>query len=360
MYCLNIHPGETLQEVIESLCGPVAAVKRAVSKDRPYDIGLRLGSLAADEAFLPARLSALKQTLDESNLRVCHLNGFPYGQFHRTEVKRHVYIPDWSSQQRLEYTLKLAHILARIMPEDENNATISTVPFGYRGLVRVHDCLPLLDEMEARLGDIEAQTGKCIVLAFEPEPDCVVGSVAEALARVPPAKHRTILLDTCHAAVVGERPSECLSQIVQAGFAPLRVQLSAAIVADSSQVETLAGIANSTYLHQTRVYTRAGEPVAEFPDLTDEALDDWWAFARRCQDELVCPDAAHQFTLISFYLVYGAASPRALRRLRRLSSEINYKKPQFGWSSIRLCAVEAGSGKTTVNRMGKPLAELLR
>lgn len=96
------------------------------------------------------------------------------------------------------------------------------------------------------------------------------------------------------------------------------------------------------------------------PDLTDEALDDWWAFARCCQDELVCPDAAHQFTLISFYLVYGAASPRALRRLRRLSSEINYKKPQFGWSSIRLCAVEAGSGKTTVNRMGKPLAELLR
>ena len=273
MYCLNIHPGETLSEVIETLCGPVAAVKRAVSKDRPYDIGLRLGSLAADEAFLPARLSALKQTLDESNLRVCHLNGFPYGQFHRTEVKRHVYLPDWSSQQRLEYTLKLAHILARIMPEDENNATISTVPFGYRGLVRVHDCLPLLDEMEARLGDIEAQTGKCIVLAFEPEPDCVVGSVAEALALVPPAKHRTILLDTCHAAVVGERPSECLSQIVQAGFAPLRVQLSAAIVADSSQVETLAGIANSTYLHQTRIYTRAGEPVAEFPDLTDEALD---------------------------------------------------------------------------------------
>ena len=73
MYCLNVHPGETLPEVIESLCGPVAAVKRAVSKDRPYDIGLRLGSLAADEAFLPARLSALKQTLDETNLRDCYM-----------------------------------------------------------------------------------------------------------------------------------------------------------------------------------------------------------------------------------------------------------------------------------------------
>ena len=127
-------------------------------KDRPYDIGLRLGSLAADEAFLPARLSALKQTLDESNLRVCHLNGFPYGQFHRTEVKRHVYIPDWSSHQRLEYTLKLAHILARIMPEDENNATISTVPFGYRGLVRVHDCLPTTgDETGRAFRDIDLE-----------------------------------------------------------------------------------------------------------------------------------------------------------------------------------------------------------
>lgn len=96
------------------------------------------------------------------------------------------------------------------------------------------------------------------------------------------------------------------------------------------------------------------------PQLTEQALADWWAFAHQCQRELVQADANHQFTLISLILVYETAEPRALRRLRRLSSEVNYRKPQFGWSSIRLCAADAASGKTTTNRMGVPLAELLR
>ncbi|MGN0853646.1 MAG: metabolite traffic protein EboE [Kiritimatiellia bacterium] len=273
MYCLNIHPGETFSEAIAALRGPVAAVKRAVSPDAPYAVGLRLGSRAAQEAILPARLAELKQTLDGAGLQVCHVNGFPYGQFHRTAVKTRVYVPDWSSRLRLEYTLDLARILAAIMPAGERHATISTVPFGYRGNVRAHDCLNLLDEAEARLGDLEAQTGKNIVLAFEPEPDCLAGSVAEALALLPPARHRTILVDTCHAAVVGEKPAACLAQIVRAGFTPRRVQISAAIVADSSRAGALARIANSTYLHQTRIYTRSGEPVAAFPDLSADALD---------------------------------------------------------------------------------------
>ncbi|MGN0843630.1 MAG: metabolite traffic protein EboE [Kiritimatiellia bacterium] len=273
MYCLNVHPGETLSEAIFHLQNQVSAVKKAISPNRPYEIGLRLGSLAAEEALEGTRLAELKRALDSGGFVVRHLNGFPYGQFHRTAVKTHVYTPDWSSRLRLEYTLKLARIAAVIMPAEEKNATISTVPFGYRGMVKPGDCLKLLDEAEVRLEELEAKTGKNVAIAFEPEPDCLGGSVAEILELLAPGKHRTVLLDACHAAVMNEQPHECLARIVRAGFPLCRVQISAAIIADSSQTEALARFANSTYLHQTRIYTHNGEPVAAFADLDADTLN---------------------------------------------------------------------------------------
>lgn len=277
MYCLNLHPGESLSEVIDVLRGDVAAVKRAIAPEHPYEIGLRLGNRAAAEALLPSRLAALRQVLGEGGFVVRHMNGFPYGKFHRTAVKTRVYTPDWSTRERLDYTLDLARILASLLPENETTGTISTLPFGYRGATRLSDCLRLVDEAEKGLYELEAETGKNIVLAFEPEPDCVAGSVSELLACLAPARHRTILVDTCHAAVVGERTSDCVRQILRAGFPFLRAQISAAIVADSSQFETLAGFSNPVYLHQTHVYTKDGEKVAAFPDLSAEAL----AYLRR-------------------------------------------------------------------------------
>lgn len=96
------------------------------------------------------------------------------------------------------------------------------------------------------------------------------------------------------------------------------------------------------------------------PELTEQALDDWWNYARKVQEELVRPDAAHGFTLISLVLLYQTAEPRALRRMRRLASEVSYGKPGAGWSSIRLAAVEAGTGKITANRLGAALTDVLR
>ncbi|MGN0854596.1 MAG: metabolite traffic protein EboE [Kiritimatiellia bacterium] len=273
MYCLNIHPGETLDEVVSTLQGAVAAVKRAVSPAAPYEIGLRLGNLAASEALAPARRNRLRQALDEGGFIVRHLNGFPFGRFHCAPVKTRVYTPDWTSPLRLEYTLKLAQILASLMPEGEKFGTISTVPFGYRATTRAAACFRLIDEAEARLGDLEAATGKHIELAFEPEPDCLAGSVKELLELLAPAPHRTVLIDTCHASVVGEDPGEAAARTLRAGFPLRRVQISAAITAAASQVEALARLANATYLHQTRLYAPSGELAAAFPDLTDEALD---------------------------------------------------------------------------------------
>src|SRR5699024_12401798 len=48
----------------------------------------------------------------------------------------------------------------------------------------------------------------------------------------------------------------------------------------------------------------------------------------------------HLFTLISVVLVCRECDPAALRRLRRYASEVNYRAPESGWSSIRLAVVE--------------------
>lgn len=88
-------------------------------------------------------------------------------------------------------------------------------------------------------------------------------------------------------------------------------------------------------------------------------LEDWWQYAQTLQDTLVHPDATHRFSLISLILVCNTADPAALRRLRWLSSEKNYRKPQYGWSSVRLAIVCAQTGKISTNRAGSPLRTLL-
>lgn len=96
------------------------------------------------------------------------------------------------------------------------------------------------------------------------------------------------------------------------------------------------------------------------PHLDKDTLEDWWQYALTLQKNLVKPDPHHLFTLISVVLVCRECDPAALRRLRRYASEVNYRAPQSGWSSIRLAVVDASSGKIHANRLGAPLVNLLR
>ncbi len=96
------------------------------------------------------------------------------------------------------------------------------------------------------------------------------------------------------------------------------------------------------------------------PHLDRAALDDWWHYAQKVQCTLVQPDASHQFTLISIILICQAADTSALARLRWRTSEVSYRKPQAGWSSVRFSVIDMHSKKITSNRAGAPLTDLLR
>ena len=44
------------------------------------------------------------------------VNAFPYGPFKNQIVKEQVYEPDWRSEERTQYTMNVAEILADVVP----------------------------------------------------------------------------------------------------------------------------------------------------------------------------------------------------------------------------------------------------
>ena len=101
-YCTNIHRGEDWAQTFKSLKTDVISVRDRVSQNKAYAIGLRLSDLASRELSHPAVLETFQQWLKDQNCYVFTINGFPFGNFHGTRVKEQVYVPDWTSKDRLE------------------------------------------------------------------------------------------------------------------------------------------------------------------------------------------------------------------------------------------------------------------
>src|SRR5262249_22614610 len=110
-YCTNVHPGEELAEIVAQLDTYAVAVRQHVETDR-LRLGLWLAEpVAARLCADPAGVARLRRALDARGLEVVTLNGFPYRAFHAPVVKHAVYQPDWTTRERLDYTVNLARIL---------------------------------------------------------------------------------------------------------------------------------------------------------------------------------------------------------------------------------------------------------
>ena len=273
-YCMNIHPGETWQEVRSGVDHYARAVKERVCPKEPFGLGLRLSALAAAE--LEPHLDAFKDALAEAGMYVFTLNGFPYGPFHGTSVKERVYRPGWGSTDRASYTRRLGTILATLLP-DGVDGSVSTVPVAYGKSTPEGAAANLLAEGRA-LARLAERTGKKVVLALEPEPDCLLETSADVLrfwdglraagdAEV--IEFLGICLDTCHMACAFERPVEALRRVEAAGIPVPKVHVTAAlcVLPTADPHVGLAGFADPVYLHQTRV--SADGEVRVFPDLPE-------------------------------------------------------------------------------------------
>ncbi|PPI27054.1 metabolite traffic protein EboE [Rathayibacter sp. AY1B5] len=260
-YCTNVHPAEDLAGVVRQLdvyAGParVAAGLALVGVGLwiPRDLAARLVASAEDRAVLRA-------ALQRNGLEVRTLNAFPYAAFHAEVVKLDVYRPDWTTPERLQYTIDCARILADLLPAGADGS-ISTLPLGWReGWGREQDeaaCRNLARLVE-ELRDLRRSTGHAIRLAIEPEPGCILDTVDDVvdwlhprIGVVDPA-YVGVCLDTCHLAVSFADPASAVRRIRDAGLRVVKVQASAALhLEDPSGRAALTPFVEKRYLHQTR------------------------------------------------------------------------------------------------------------
>ncbi|MEM7594564.1 MAG: metabolite traffic protein EboE, partial [Cyanobacteria bacterium P01_A01_bin.83] len=263
-YCTNIHPGETWSEVKTNLKLYIPQLKARLSPDGFFGIGLRLADIAAKELLAGDNLEQFSIWLKSQDLYVFTLNGFPFGSFHHQVVKDKVYAPDWSTDERLHYTVRLIKILTALLPSGLDGG-ISTLPISYkpwwqnhqqRDQVLTQSSLNLAQAI-AELVAVKQTTGKLIHIDLEPEPDGMLENTQEiidfyenwlfpiagkwleenqgvdqAIAKDWITEHIRVCYDTCHFAVEYESPQYIIHSLQQAGIKIGKIQLSSAIKID--------------------------------------------------------------------------------------------------------------------------------
>ncbi|MBX6355561.1 MAG: metabolite traffic protein EboE [Micromonosporaceae bacterium] len=271
-YCTNVHPAEDLAGILAQLDTYAAAVRRHLDGE-VVGLGLWLPArLAAALADAPAARRRLRRHLDAHGLEVVTLSGSPYPSPGTTEgagadrsTKYAAYQPNWTSRERLEYTLNLARILADLLPGDAVRGSVSTLPLAWRepwDAAAAAEAGRVLDELAEGLTEVAWRTGRLIQVGFEPEPGCVVETTEQAVSALRRVNTDRIglCLDLAHLACAWEDPVQALTRLEEEGLPVVKVQVSAALeVADPAAAqETLRGLAGPGLLRQTRTASGLG------------------------------------------------------------------------------------------------------
>ncbi|ASV31435.1 metabolite traffic protein EboE [Maribacter cobaltidurans] len=302
-YCTNIHPGQDWESTLNSLKEYVPGIKSAVSPDQPFGLGLRLSNKASEELAKGNRMNEFKKWLQDQDVYIFTMNGFPYGNFHNERVKDDVHTPDWTTKERLAYTQRLFHQLAELIPEGINGG-ISTSPISYKHWFKSEVEKQAAFKKGAKqmllvakqLFELEKSTGKYLHLDIEPEPDGFLENTDEVLSFYKdylfPAgrdilakdlnldpdelenlvrRYITICYDICHFSLAYEEPTETFKKFKQAGIQIGKIQVSAALKilfeqGDNQEVwDLLEKFNEPTYLHQ--VTEKSGDGVKTYNDL---------------------------------------------------------------------------------------------
>ena len=293
-YCTNVHAGTDLTSIRENLERYAVEVRNLlkqsgkIADDAPLPVGLWIPNEASLQLVQGNVTDQFASFLADNKLSAFTINGFPYDHFHQDVVKHSVYMPSWCERSRLEYTKRLAEILAGLIPESAESASlgsISTLPIGWpnnpcaNSDEEKNTDLTLAGkhfrELAEYLAKLESQTGRRIVVAIEPEPGCVLDSTDDVIkffdTELPEVNHReyiTVCHDVCHSSVMMEKQDQVLARFKQQDVAVGKVQVSNAIavdwesMSDGRRVEAmrqLSEFAEDRYLHQTGIMNSTGQ-----------------------------------------------------------------------------------------------------
>ncbi|MEM9719220.1 MAG: metabolite traffic protein EboE [Bacteroidota bacterium] len=307
-YCTNIHPGESWEAVFQSLKTHTLPIKEQLCPNNPFGIGLRLSNQASVDLIKGNALAEFKNWLFQNDLYVFTMNGFPYGGFHQVVVKDKVHQPDWTTPERMSYTLRLFNLLQELLPEGTEGG-ISTSPLSYKYWHKGEEALEEViavscqqfAELSYELHRIHETTGKFLHLDIEPEPDGILENTAEVLEfydkyLIPLGSaylsgeygynslqseeilrsHIQLCYDICHFAVAYENPYMALEAFRTADIRIGKIQISSALKADlplnpperGKIKQSFEAFQESTYLHQVVALDASGS-LHQFRDLPD-------------------------------------------------------------------------------------------
>jgi sugar phosphate isomerase/epimerase len=254
-YCTNVHPAEDFAGILAQLDTYAVPIRERLGVD-VLGLGMWLAApVAAGLAGDVAGRQRLRRELDVRGLEVVMLNGFPYQAFQAPVVKHAVYQPDWSTAQRLSYTLDLARVLTDLLPDRAARGSISTLPLAWRepwDVARADACRHHLDELARTL----AQGERDIRVAFEPEPGCIIENTEQAARLLSGMDNRRlgVCLDLAHLACAWEQPRDALRNLARVGLPIVKVQISAALASADPRADAavLGEYVEPRFLHQTR------------------------------------------------------------------------------------------------------------
>jgi len=224
-------------------------------------------------------------------------------------VKDQVHAPDWTTNERVDYTLRLFNILAELLPEGIEGG-ISTSPLSYRywfesspaDLLRVkRTATDNILRVVEQLVMIKKKTGRTLHLDIEPEPDGLIEtgkefiewfenellrsgvesfvdrfSIGAAEAELRIREHIRLCYDVCHFAIGYESHADIVKELKEKGIEIGKIQISAALKAElnvneeekESIYDAFSGFDESTYLHQV-VARQSDGSLTRYRDLPD-------------------------------------------------------------------------------------------
>ncbi|TWT57934.1 hypothetical protein KOR42_13020 [Thalassoglobus neptunius] len=291
-YCTNVHPGKTIEEIASGLTSFTIPARQQLGDRIAAGLWLPASAIAQIQEH-SAKVSQLQNVLQEGDLVCYTLNTFPYGNFHSERVKEQVYLPDWTTEERLAYTISCAHVLAELMPEG-TEGSLSTVPLGFKGFQRPSDfddqCIQNLLKLTEELDRLHDETGKVIRLAIEPEPLCVLETTPETIqffeklfseadnqghdqiAR----RHLGVCYDVCHQAVEFEETAKSIEDLTASGIRINKVHITCAIDVKNpwereAARDQLKQFVEQRYLHQS--FARSSNGIVSATDLSVELCE---------------------------------------------------------------------------------------
>ena len=283
-YSTLVHPADNWEQLWHSLNTYVPKVKSRIAGNKSFGVCIRLAAPTAETlAASAAERAKLKKFLEDNDMYIYTANAFVYGHFKGDKVKEQVYEPDWRTEERTQYTINVADILADVCLRGIA-PSIQSAPLGFKPRVTGNDVIASYTNnvlrVVAHLIGLEAKTGRTVRLALEPEPFCFLettdetiayfrdhlysGASVEKLAKLAHIpideanaalrRHLGIVYDICHQAVEYEDIGASLQKLIDAGVPVFKLQEAAALhIPEVTQaaVDTLKRYAKTIYLTQT-------------------------------------------------------------------------------------------------------------